>query len=349
MDSFSTAGSPFVPDPFRVDQRSAIIHGQLQIDLEAANEFIKRTWHTGLNYLPCMTGTSRDLQNCSEVYPESFTTMVVADLLMDQPEHRRTVIGMLAMLEEELSPDGLFFFFKEHDRLPADADCTALGLSVLLRGGCLVGDRAHLALDRIAQNTNAEGIVETYFDPSGERAGIVDPVVCANVLYLAHQLGRGDEFIPTLNYLREVLLEGLYLEGTRYYHSPDTFLYFTARVVRRFRQVHDVLLEPLKAAFRGRQGSTDFPLDLAQRVIIADALRMDDMGESQRLLILQERDGCWGADSLFRYGRKRIFFGSRALMTAFALRALRATDSSRPVTTPKRTGHGVPFRLRLQP
>jgi hypothetical protein len=77
-------------------------------------------------------------------------------------------------------------------------------------------------------------------------------------------------------------------------------------------------------AIRERQGATDFPLDIAQRVISARWLRIADGGESQKLIDLQEDDGCWPADSLFRCGRKRIFFGSRMVTTAFALRALRA-------------------------
>jgi hypothetical protein len=300
------------------------------LSLDAAGEMIAASWQRAGNHIPSFTGPSRDLRESWEVQPESFTAMVVADLLMGQPEHRGLVASILAMLEDEMCADGLFHFFKEHERLPADADCTALGLSVLLRGGALVTDQANLALDRIIANSNAAGVIETYFDPSGERSGIVDPVVCANVLFLAHMLGRGDELAPTLDYLHRVLVAGDYSAGTRYYHSPDTFLYFTARLVRRFPALHKRLLEPLVRAVRERQGATEFPLDVAQRVIISRWLRIDDGGESEKLVDLQEDDGCWPADSLFRYGRKKIFFGSRLVTTAFALRALRVLDSGVP-------------------
>jgi hypothetical protein len=269
------------------------------------------------------------LRNAWGAQPESFTATVIADLLMGQQEHRGLVTSILSMLEIEMRSDGLFHFFKDHALLPADADCTALALSVLLRGGCMVGERANAALDHIIENSNADRVVETYFDPTGERSGIVDPVVCANVLFLGHMLGRGHELRPTLEYLRGVLVAREYNEGTRYYHSPDTFLYFTARLVRRFPSVHRLLLEPLKQAVRERQGVTEFPLDVAQRVIISRWLRIGDGGESQKLIDLQQDDGCWPADSLFRYGRRQIFFGSRLFTTAFALRALRALDASR--------------------
>lgn len=317
------------------------------IDLEPAVNLLASSWRAGRDHIPCVTGPARDLQNSWDVLPESFTTMVIADLLLGQPEHRTTVAGMIAMLEDELCSNGLFHFFKEHERLPADADCTALGLSVLLRAGALVSDRAHCALDLIAKNVNSEGVIETYFDPTGERAGIVDPVVCANVLYLAYQLGRGDEFQPTLSYLREVLVNRQFREGTRYYHSADTFLYFTARFVRRFHQVHGLLLAPLREALRERQGASDHTIDLAQRAIIAQWLRADDAGEGRKLLNQQERDGCWPADSLFHYGRKKIYFGSRVLATAFALRAVRGAEADVQPQKPRRSGLGVSFALEL--
>lgn len=294
-----------------------------QVDLEPAGEFIGSAWRSDCGHIPCQTGPTRDLRDSWEVHPESFTSMIIADLLIGQREHQALVSRITAMLEQELDAgDGVFYFFKDHARLPADADCTALGLSVMLRAGALVTARAHRALDRILANTNDQGVVETYFDPSGERAGIVDPVVCVNVLYLAHQLGRERECLATLDYVHQTIIDGSYLKGTRYYHSPDTFLYFAARLVRRFPQVHWVLLRPLRDALRARQDSTNHPLDLGQRVIAAKWLGLAHADESRELTELQEDDGCWPSDSMFRYGRKRIYFGSRVLATAFAVRAL---------------------------
>jgi hypothetical protein len=281
-----------------------------------------------------LTGPFRDLREARAVQPESFSATVVADLLLGQREHEGLVSSILEMLKVEMRPDGLFHFFKDHALLPADADCTALGLSVLLRGQCRVFEQANRALDHIIENCNIDGVVETYFDPTGERAGIVDPVVCANVLYLATMLGRGPELRPTREYLHRVLLAREFNQGTRYYHSPDTFLYFTARLVRQFPILHAQLLGPLVDAVRERQSETEFPLDIAQRVIISQWLRIDDGGEWRKLIDLQQDDGCWPADSLFRYGRKQIFFGSRSFTTAFALRALVALELSVSASLP---------------
>jgi len=297
-----------------------------RVGFEARSNVITSAWQSGGDHIPCAVGPDRDLRESKTIHAESFTAMLVADLLIGQPEHREVVRGILDTLRAELGDEDVFYFFKEHSLLPADADCTALGFSVLIRGGEMITPRANQALDRILANSNRSGVVETYFDPTGERAGILDSVVCANVLYLGYLLGREDELRPTLEYVERVLLTRAYIEGTRYYHSPDTFLYVLARLVRRFPALHGELLEPLREAVRERQGASSFSLDLAQRVIAARWLRIDDGNESAKLLELREADGGWPADALFRYGRKRVYFGSRALTTAFALRALRVLN-----------------------
>ncbi len=306
------------------------------VELRPAMELLQLAWRQGRNNFPCYTGPTRDVQGGSVVHPESFTAMVIADLLVGGGrEHRMLVRSIGSMLMRELTEDGVFHFFKEHERLPADADCTALGLSVMLRAGARVQPDAHRALDRILTNTDEHGVVETYFDPTGERGGIVDPVVCANVLFLAHQLGRGDEFKATLEFVHRVLIEEDYLDGTRYYHSPDSFLYFVGRVVHHAPETHALLLEPLKEAVRKRQGQTSYVIDVAQRVLLSTWLGIDDGGELRRLAQMQTGGGTWDADALFRYGRKKIYFGGRVLGTAFAMAAIEQ-GLAKPKQAPRR-------------
>lgn len=289
--------------------------------------FFAGAWRAHDGCFPCRTGTTRDLQDSQPVYPESFTSIVVAELLLELPGYRSIVETIVAMLEREIRDDGLFHFFKEHQRLPADADCSAMGLSILRRTSSAMAERAHRALDAMSANCNAQGVIETYFDPTGERSGRLDAVVCTNVLSLAYQLGRGREFQPTLAHVAHVLREREYLDGTRYYHSPDAFLFFAGRLVRRLteagdRETRDQLQPVLRSAVRERQGATRAPIDLAQRVILARWLDLDARAERQTLLAQRRADGAWPRDSLFRYGRRQIYFGSSALATAFAVRAL---------------------------
>lgn len=303
-----------------VTQRGA---RDIEVDFRQANDLMRLAWKQGKNHFPCTTSRDRNLRGGTTVHAESFTAMVIADLLMRQGrEHGVLVRSVVSMLEWELADD-VFFFFKEHEKLPADADCTALGLSVMLNGGARVRDQANRALDRILANCNEDGVVETYFDPTGERDGIIDPVVCCNVLYLAFQLGRGEEARATLEHVHQVLVEESYLEGSRYYHSPDTFLYFLGRVVDRFSETHDLLLEPLRHAVRKRLGISTHTIDVAQRSLLCTWLGIeDDQDELDTLVDMQEGDGNWPNDALFRYGRKKVYFGSRTMATAFATTAI---------------------------
>lgn len=305
-----------------------------EVDLEATRALLTMTWRQGRNHFPCYTGVDRSVEGGQVVYAESFTAMVIADLLMGRVEDASLVRSIGSMLERELGDEDVFYFFKEHERLPADADCTALGLSVLLRNQARVQPQAHRALDRILANTDERGVVMTYFDPTADRDGIIDPVVCANVLFLAFQLGRADELQATLEFVREVLVTRGYLEGTRYYHSPDSFLYFLGRVVHHFPEARESLLEPLREAVRERQGASSYVIDLAQRVLLSSWLGIDDGGDRERLLDAQQGTGTWAPDALFRYGRKAIFFGSRPLASAFAVGAILESDASAGVPMP---------------
>jgi hypothetical protein len=272
-----------------------------------------------------MTGSARNLASGEPVHPESFSAMVIADLIAELPEHDALVNEVCAMLWDELGSENIFYFFKEHHRLPADADCTALGLSVLCNAEKFANDarkRALQALDRIVANTNHAGVVETYFDPSGERSGVVDAVVCCNALYLAHQMQRANEMQASLDYVHRVLVDESYLEGTRYYPSPETFLYFLGRLLHAFPEIQHRFVEPLRFALRQRLRTSADPIDLAQRVLLCAWFAVDDQGDAQHLFELRQSDGTWPIDSLFRYGRRNIYFGSQALATAFATAAL---------------------------
>lgn len=302
----------------------------VEVDFGAADDLLRLAWRQGLSHFPCITSRDRNLRGGTIVHAESFTAMVIADLLMDQGHARGMLVrNVVSMLEVELGDEDLFYFFKEHERLPADADCTALGLSVMLLGGARISQRAHASLDKLLANCDPDGVVETYFDPTGEREGIIDPVVCCNVLFLAYQLGRGDEAQATLEFVHRTLVEESYLEGSRYYHSPDTFLYFLGRVVSHFPQTRELLLEPLRDAVRKRLGISSHTLDVAQRSLLCTWLEIDDEGELDRLVQMQEGDGNWPNDALFRYGRKKVYFGSRAVVTAFAVTAIMAGKEQR--------------------
>ena len=57
-------------------------------------------------------------------------------------------------------------------------------------------------------------------------------MVCVNVLTLFYSYGRGYQLDRTLHWVHEVLLHRAYLNDTRYYTTPEDFLYFLGRLLQ---------------------------------------------------------------------------------------------------------------------
>jgi hypothetical protein len=252
---------------------------------------------------------------------EIFTQLIIADLLFRNKPELEISSTLIREIKKFQRNDGIFNFFYDDTLLPADIDCTAIGQSLLIEMG--KGDLhiAHQVVDRILDTANEDGIVEVYFSPCGHRH-YVDPVVGVNALYLIALLGREKEARKTEAYVFEYLRTQAYSEGTRYYPSPDIFLYFLARLIDTFPYFRTRYEKKLKEALQTRLGSSNSPLDLAARVITAKVLGISNDLEEHRLVLMQNKSQGWKAGAFFKFGTRRGFFGCNALTTAFATKAL---------------------------
>lgn len=256
---------------------------------------------------------------------EVFTTMIVTDLIFKWwagPTLRTDLLRTV----QDAHTNGIFHFFADRNLLPADVDCTAIGLSILFETGWIDPEVVNRVVDIIVNNTDDEGVVKVYFPPAAHRQ-YVDPVVCVNALYLMALLGRQDEAQATEAFIFRFLTSKAYWQGTRYYPSPDAFLYFLARLGGRFDFYRERLNELLRQALIDRAGATNMSLDLAMRLIVARQVDITNADEGDKLLRQQNDDGAWPADAFFRFGRRHGFFGSQALTTAFAVAALLSPNS----------------------
>ena len=183
-----------------------------------------------------------------ETPKEVFTPALVCDL---------GVIGSGQGLSNQLAHlegfnrNGLFNFFDNRSLLPDDIDDTSLCLSVLLNHGRVSRDLVERAAGQILQNTNAEGLLQVYFPPRRHRDH-VDPAVCANALHLLTRVGRHREADASREYVRQFLESGMYEQGTRYYPSPDTVLFFFSRLLRDFPKEYRNFRDPLAIALQKR-------------------------------------------------------------------------------------------------
>lgn len=260
---------------------------------------------------------------------ETFSSMLVLDLLVDT-QVDPCILEHLVRYVAAHRHDGMFWFFEDPTLVPPDVDSVAVGLSALARAGAVdPSDEAEAAvIDRVVSNCTADGIIQVYFPPRENREERVDPVVCANALGLIHLAGRGHEARKTEDFLYSVLESRAYLQGTRYYPMPETFLYFLARATRSSESLRERFLPLMRervgeSLAHGRAAASP-PLLAALRLVAANATGHDDLDDVRVLLDTQRQDGSWEAHPLGTTGRHRmrLYFGSGPLTTAFALHAL---------------------------
>ncbi|KAH9934359.1 HAD-like protein [Fomitopsis serialis] len=245
------------------------------------------------------------------VCKENFAQLMILEVLDDES---------LTVLTE--SPSGSTWNFFQGkplftDVFPDDMDTTSLAYTVLKHDHHLI----MRVMDEMLQWTDDRGILLTYFDNTRRRT---DPFVNVNVLTLFFRHGRGNQLARSLDWVIDVLVHRSYMDGSRYYTSPDAYLYFMSRL----------LASPFDPALHGRampifvervQERIDAPGDpteLAMRVIVCCRLGIDNAVDLQKLLAMQLRDGGWGVGWLYKYGSSGIKLGNRGLTTALAITAI---------------------------
>ncbi|MBU1350207.1 methyltransferase domain-containing protein [Patescibacteria group bacterium] len=266
---------------------------------------------------PAYIASARDKTSAEQAPQELFSSILIADALPQQDRHQELREITLDYLQKQAGNELISFF--EDRAITPDTDTNAFGYSILLESGRTSSEEANKVLDSILEFQDDKGKVQVWL--SHERENRLDHVVGTNAVYLAHLLGREAEIRRTEEWIESVLDSEEYLKGSRYYSSPDSFLYFLNRLTK-FPKFETKLKTKLKQHVARRIGSTEYPLDLAMRTILADDLGIDNGAEKQKLLSMQAQDGSWPIDSLYREGTKPRYFGNKSVPTALALQAI---------------------------
>lgn len=206
---------------------------------------------------------------------------------------------------------GLMSFLVEGG-YPPDSDTNSVVLALLYESGYEVSDYINMFWQKLKHYTVEGNIIPVWL--SDERTNRIDPVVIANVLYLACLSGYDDLMSENLMYLENYLTKGYWLEGSRYYHSPDSVLFFIWRMLRKCAKEKSSVSYVLEKALLQRTGTTWHTLDLAQRVIMSKWAGIDNRVDRQRLRKKIDDSGNIEPDSLFRYGNRDAYFVSPALV-----------------------------------
>ncbi len=324
-----------------VPKRSLVVPGRQladQEDLDESTAFIERHFESGVGFASQIS----DYRDFSRPYaspPEVFTMGIVTHCLLDVGVTGTVIDGCLALTQTLFTTDGFVHFFRDRGLLDADLDCTAIAHSLCLRLG-VRAPSLERALPLLLTNTDETGVMEVYYRPSPSHRGRIDQCVLVNTFYLLHQLGVGAQAGPSWECLTNFLLSDEYLLGTRYYPSPDAFLYFASRLVRDFPGPRDELQDPLRERLAARRG-TDTPcFERALRVAACANVGLEAVEDLLVVASARRQDGSWPASSFFRYGKTPRYFGSDTLSTAVGAQALAAAAAQSPE-------HSRPWQTRF--
>lgn len=298
---------------------------------------IQRGW----SFMRSHAGHLESVTNTGVLVPETFAQLLILDVTQDRN---------LVALPKDCPRRWNFFSGKPiltTEVFPDDLDTTSLGLTIFETDEAV----AQSVIDEMLEYVTPDGIVQTYFDHTRPR---FDPVVCVNVLSLFYSHNRKQELRGTLIWVREVLLNRAYLDGTRYYASAECFLYFLSRLLRKAEdhELNDLLYNLLKERVQERIGVEGDALALAMRILTCAAVGIRDDVDMRTLLPLQCEDGGWELGWIYKYGSSGVNIGNRGLATAFAIKAIEALEdmpASPPTsgtTTPVKHEEEAPRRVK---
>ncbi|KAI1096659.1 Haloacid dehalogenase-like hydrolase-domain-containing protein [Rostrohypoxylon terebratum] len=292
-----------------------LVHGESTI--HSLREIFDSPINKGWRYLFRNGKHCDSVTNTGVAFTDNFARLMIMDLLKDS-----------TMYDLSWGSKKTWNFFAGETSivpgnvLPDDLDTTSLALIVLR----LPTEKVMSVLDVIAEYVNDDGAFQTYFDRGRART---DPIVSANILTCFYSFNRGHEFKRTLELIRLFLVDRSYLQGTRYYPSPDCCLGLIGRLLR---SSHDsnlhLALEPLlKMRMRERLGLEGNALDLAMRIITCAQLGIACEGDRHALLSMQCEDGSWEAGWVYQCGSTGVKIGNRSVTVATAIAALSTQDA----------------------
>ncbi|KAI0083056.1 Haloacid dehalogenase-like hydrolase-domain-containing protein [Irpex rosettiformis] len=266
----------------------------------------------GMEFLDAHAGSLESVTETGILVEENF-----AQLLILEATRRRNLVNVSG------NPKiGKWNFFREKPTLttsvfPFDFDTTSLALTIVDHDYGLV----NAVMDEMLQFRDEDGIIQTYFDHKRQRT---DPVVCVNVLSLFHAQGRANELLPTQAWVLDVLKHRAYLDGTRYYATPESFLFFLSRLltITDDEELHETFQPVLKERLQELVGASGDSMALAMRITACATVGMRNEVDLQKLLRMQHEDGSWGPGIMYKYGSTGLGIGNRGLSTALALQAI---------------------------
>lgn len=122
--------------------------------------------------------------------------------------------------------------------------------------------------------------------------------------------------------------------GARYYLQPEWIIYYIANLCGKCTDPHlDQLRKIVTKQLKQRMGMDKNVMAVALRLLAAQSLNLEVVNsvDLQTLLDSQQLDGGWEAWWMLKYGNVAVRIGSRGVMTAMAVKAIRASQKGKNI------------------
>lgn len=181
-------------------------------------------------------------------------------------------------------------------------------------------------MDKMLHYRDSHGILQTYLVDSRTR---VCATAALNALTMFHKFGRGHQVPETENWIYRILKTRAFRDGTRYYPTPDFFLYFCSRLLVHAPHLRSRFEPVLRDCVIERTEAPGDAVALAARIIASARCGVRCSVDFERMLMMQEGDGSFGAGLCYRFARGGMDFFHRGLTAALAVLAVREWDRLR--------------------
>lgn len=208
-------------------------------------------------------------------------------------------------------------------QFPPDVDCNSLAYSAFDH---LDDASRQDVMDQMLQYVDSEGILQGYLSEDKVR---IDILTCVNGLTLFNEYGRGHQLAATEEWIFKVLDTRAFRDGTHYYPSPDVFLYFVSRLLRKAPNLRERFGPVLRDCVLERTEADGDALALASRLVAAARCGVRNDHNMEKLLVLQKEDGSWEAGVVYQFTRESGVAWHQGLTVSLAVLAIEEWDSLR--------------------
>ncbi|KAM5372408.1 hypothetical protein ACJA88_009157 [Fusarium oxysporum] len=180
--------------------------------------------------------------------------------------------------------------------------------------------------DKILSNLSPDGLPYCWFSKTRPR---FCHCICATVFRFFVINEWQDKLPGVYEFLCQLLETRAYLHGSRYYESPDWLLYILSDLCARRPSDPNLgkMRNLLVTCMQERMGCNGNILSAAMRVLSAQSLGLKNNRDLETVLEGQQVDGGWELAWLWGYCSKPLKIGSRGVVTAMAMNAIRRAQA----------------------